>query len=329
MNKTAIKNYAVWARKKLIEDIKQRAYEIGITEERIKEPEVIASDTMILGDISLNKVEMEQRKNLVSRMKEKGFNNVIEEVAYTWFNRILALRFMEVNGYLPTGVRVLSSTEPGRKEPDIIKESLNVDLDLDRDLVYKLQDENDTEALYRYLLVKHCNALKEILLGLFNKIEDYTEILLPSNLLAEGSVISQLVNSIPEEDFKDQVEIIGWMYQYYISEKKDEVFEGLRKNIKISKENIPAATQLFTPKWIVKYMVENSLGRLWLEGHPNEVLKSKWKYYLEEAEQEPEVQKQLEEIRAKSRDIKPENIKILDIITTKTIQFNYPILKAS
>jgi type II restriction/modification system DNA methylase subunit YeeA len=312
MNKTAIKNYAVWARKKLIEDIKQRAYEIGITEERIKEPEVIASDTMILGDISLNKVEMEQRKNLVSRMKEKGFNNVIEEVAYTWFNRILALRFMEVNGYLPTGVRVLSSTEPGRKEPDIIKESLNVDLDLDRDLVYKLQDENDTEALYRYLLVKHCNALKEILLGLFNKIEDYTEILLPSNLLAEGSVISQLVNSIPEEDFKDQVEIIGWMYQYYISEKKDEVFEGLRKNIKISKENIPAATQLFTPKWIVKYMVENSLGRLWLEGHPNEVLKSKWKYYLEEAEQEPEVQKQLEEIRAKSRDIKPENIKILD-----------------
>lgn len=312
MDKTAIKNFAVWARKKLIEDIKQKAYEIGITEKEIKEPEITTSDTMIIGDRTLNKVEMEQRKSLVSMIREKGFNNVIEEVAYTWFNRILALRFMEVNGYLPTGVRVLSSIEPGKKEPDIIKEALNTDLDLDRELVYRLQDANDTEGLYRYLLVKQCNALNEILPGLFEEIEDYTEILLPSNLLAEGSVIRQLVDSIPEEDFKDQVEIIGWMYQYYISEKKDEVFEGLKKNIKITKENIPAATQLFTPDWIVKYMVENSLGRLWLEGHPDEELKSKWKYYLEEAEQEPEVQKQLEEIRAKSRNIRPEDIKVLD-----------------
>ena len=312
MDKTAIKNFAVWARKKLIEDIKQKAYEIGITEKEIKEPEITTSDTMIIGDRTLNKAEMEQRKSLVSRIKGKGFNNVIEEVAYTWFNRILALRFMEVNGYLPTGVRVLSSIEPGKKEPDIIKEALNIDLDLDRELVYRLQDANDTEGLYRYLLVKQCNALNEILPGLFEEIEDYTEILLPSNLLAEGSVIRQLVDNISEEDFKDQVEIIGWMYQYYISEKKDEVFEGLKKNIKITKENIPAATQLFTPDWIVRYMVENSLGRLWLEGHPNEELKSKWKYYLEEAEQEPEVQKQLEEIRAKSRDIKPEDIKVLD-----------------
>ena len=312
MDKTAIKNFAVWARKKLIEDIKQKAYEIGITEKEIKEPEVSTSDTMIIGDRSLNKIEIAQRKSLVSRIKEKGFNNVIEEVAYTWFNRFIALRFMEVNEYLPTGVRVLSSIEPGKKEPDIIKEALNIDLDIDRELVYRLQDDNDTETLYRYLLVKQCNALKEILPGLFEKIEDYTEILLPSNLLAEGSVIRQLVDSIPEEDFKDQVEIIGWMYQYYISEKKDEVFEGLKKNIKITKENIPAATQLFTPDWIVKYMVENSLGRLWLEGHPDEELRSKWKYYLEEAEQEPEVQKQLEEIRAKSRDIRPEDIKVLD-----------------
>jgi type II restriction/modification system DNA methylase subunit YeeA len=312
MDKTAIKNFAVWARKKLIEDIKQKAYEIGITEKEIKEPEITTSDTMIIGDRTLNKAEMEQRKSLVSRIKVKGFNNVIEEVAYTWFNRILALRFMEVNEYLPTGVRVLSSIESGKKEPDIIKEALNTDLDLDRELVYMLQDDNDTEGLYRYLLVKQCNALNEILPGLFEEIEDYTEILLPSNLLAEGSVIRQLVDSIPEEDFKGQVEIIGWMYQYYISEKKDEVFEGLKKNIKITKENIPAATQLFTPDWIVKYMVENSLGRLWLEGHPDEELKSKWKYYLEEAEQEPEVQKQLEEIRAKSRDIKPEDIKVLD-----------------
>jgi len=219
---------------------------------------------------------------------------------------------MEVNEYLPTGVRVLSSIEPGKKEPDIIKEALNINLNIDIELVYTLQDNNDTENLYRYLLVKQCNALNQILPGLFEKIEDYTEILLPSNLLGEGSVIRRLVDDIPEEDFKDQVEIIGWMYQYYISEKKDEVFKGLKKNIKITKENIPAATQLFTPDWIVKYMVENSLGRLWVEGHPNEELKSKWKYYLEEAQQEPEVQKQLEEIRAKSRDIRPEDIKVLD-----------------
>ncbi|HHW31256.1 MAG TPA: BREX-1 system adenine-specific DNA-methyltransferase PglX, partial [Clostridiaceae bacterium] len=312
MDKTAIKNFAVWARKKLIEDIKQKAYEIGITEKEIKEPEVSASDTMIIGNRNLNKTEMAQRKSLVSRIKEKGFNNVIEEVAYTWFNRFIALRFMEVNDYIPTGVRVLSSIEPGRKEPDIVKEALNLDLDLDRELVYTLQDYNDTEALYRYLLVKQCNALNEILPGLFEEIEDYTEILLPSNLLGEGSVIRRLVDDISEEDFKEQVEIIGWMYQYYISEKKDEVFEGLKKNIKITKENIPAATQLFTPDWIVKYMVENSLGRLWLEGHPNEELKSKWKYYLEEAEQEPDVHKQLEEIRAKSKGIRPEDIKVLD-----------------
>jgi len=312
MDKTAIKNFAVWARKKLIEDIKQKAYEIGITEKEIKEPEVSTSDTIIIGDRTLNKAEMQQRKSLVSRIREKGFNNVIEEVAYTWFNRFIALRFMEVNEYLPTGVRVLSSIEPGKKEPDIIKEALNIDLDIDRELVYRLQDDNDTETLYRYLLVKQCNALKEILPGLFEKIEDYTEILLPSNLLGEGSVIRRLVDDIPEEDFKDQVEIIGWMYQYYISEKKDEVFEGLRKNIKISKENIPAATQLFTPEWIVRYMVENSLGRLWLEGHPNEELKRKWKYYMEEAEQEPEVRGKLEEIRAGSREIRPEDIKVLD-----------------
>ncbi|WP_027621801.1 BREX-1 system adenine-specific DNA-methyltransferase PglX [Acetivibrio clariflavus] len=312
MDKAAIKKFAVWARKKLIEDIKQKAYELGITEKEIKKPDVSTSDTVIIGDRSLNRKEIEQRNSLVSRIEEKGFNNVIEEVAYTWFNRFIALRFMEVNGYLPTGIRVLSSIEHDRKEPDIIREALNIDLDLERELVYKLQDDNDTESLYRYLLVKQCNALNEILPGLFEKIDDYTEILLPSNLLAEGSVIRHLVEDISEDDFREQVEIIGWMYQYYISEKKDEVFEGLKKNIKITKENIPAATQLFTPDWIVKYMVENSLGRLWLEGHPDEELKSKWKYYLDEAEQEPEVQKQLEEIRAKSKDIRPEDIKVLD-----------------
>lgn len=312
MDKTAIKKFAVWARRKLIEDIQQKAFELGISEKEIKEPQVVSSDTMVIGDRTLNKVEMEQRKSLVSKVKEKGFENVVEEVAYTWFNRFIALRFMEANEYLPTGVRVLSSVEAGKKEPDIIHEALNVDLNVDRQLIYQLQDANDTVGLYRYLLVKQCNALNEILPGLFEQIEDFTEILLPSSLLSEGSVIRELVESIVEEDFKEQVEIIGWMYQYYISEKKDEVFKGLKKNIKITKENIPAATQLFTPDWIVKYMVENSLGRLWLEGHPNDELKAKWLYYLDEAEQEPEVQRQLEEIREKRGNLKPEDIKVLD-----------------
>jgi type II restriction/modification system DNA methylase subunit YeeA len=233
---------------------------------------------------------------------------------------------MEVNNYLPTGVRVLSSIEEGKTEPDIIQEALNIDLDLDPEIVYRLQDSNDTEDLYRYLLVKQCNQLGKIMPNVFEEIADYTELLLPDKLLAEGSVIRDLVEEIEEYDWKIElneeeqkreaekgehgIEIIGWLYQYYISEKKDEVFAGLKKNKKITKENIPAATQLFTPKWIVKYMVENSLGRLWLESHPNEELKAQWKYYLEEAEQDPEVQKQLDAL--KDPNLNPEGIKVLD-----------------
>jgi type II restriction/modification system DNA methylase subunit YeeA len=307
MDKSAIKNFAVWARKKLIEDIKQKAYEIGITEKEIKEPEVSTSDTMIIGDRSLNKIEIAQRKSLVSIIKEKGFNNVIEEVAYTWFNRFIALRFMEVNEYLPTGVRVLSSLEPGKKEPDIIKEALNIDLDIDRELVYRLQDGNETEVLYRYLLVKQCNVLNEILPGLFEKIEDYTEILLPFNLLTEGSVISKLVEEIEEEDFK-QEEIIGWFYQFYNQEKRNIIFDSnLSDRKKILKNDIPAATQIFTPKWIVQYIVQNSLGKLWLESHPNEELKAQWNFYIEEAELEHNAKKQLN-----NSNLNPEDIKVLD-----------------
>lgn len=308
MDKAAVKSFAVWARSKLIENIKQRADELGITENGIKEPP--ASNAAICGNGSFNNAEIEQRKSLVAIIKEKGFNNVMEEAAYSWLFRILALRFMEVNNYLPNGVRVISSVEPGRKEQDIIREALNSDLDLDRELVYTLQDKNETETLYRYLLIKQCNALKRILPGLFGETEDYTEILLPSNLLSESSVIRQLAARIPEENFKDQVEIIGWMYQFYISEKKNEIFEGLKRNIKITKENIPAATQLFTPRWIVEYMVENTLGRFWVEGHPNDLLKRKWQFYIDETEQE--VKEQLEEIRLKNRFIRPEDIKILD-----------------
>lgn len=312
MDKGAIKNYAVWARRKLIEDITQKAFEVGVTEGRIDDAVRVSSDAVQVNGRLLNKHEAKQREALVARVKEKGFGPVIEEAAYTWFNRIIAIRFMEVNDYLPTGVRVLSSTEPGKAVPDMITNALYLDLDLELGLVGDYLDEHNDDELFRYLFTRQCNKLNEILPGLFEKIEDYTELLLPNNLLIEGSVIRRLVGDIPADDFEEQVEIIGWLYQYYISEKKDQVFAALKKNVKITKENIPAATQLFTPEWIVKYMVENSLGRLWLEGHPDKELKANWKYYLEEAEQEPEVQKQLDEIKEKSKVIRPEDIKVLD-----------------
>ena len=315
MDKTAIKNFAVWARRKLIEDIKQKAFEIGITEGTIEEAVTISSDSAKVKGITLNKNELMQRRSLVSRIKEKGYSEVIEEVAYTWFNRFIALRFMEVNDYLPSGVRVLSSVEKGKVEPDIIKQFEYMDLGLseeDLETLHTMQDSNDIDNLYRSLLVKQCNKLNEILPGLFGQIEDYTEILLPNNLLSDGSVIRRLVSDIPEEDYKDQVEIIGWMYQYYITETNELVYDGTYSKKKIPKELLPAATQIFTPDWVVKYMVQNSLGRLWLEGHPNDELKSEWKYYLDEAEQEPDVQKQLDEIREQSKKIRPEDIKVLD-----------------
>lgn len=311
MNKTAIKNFAVSARTKLIGAVEQKAYELGITRDEIKEPEKY-EDGFRINEKFFKGYELEQRNKLIQKINEKGFDQVIEEVAYTWFNRFIAIRFMEVNEYLPTGVRVLSSVQAGKHEPDVISEVTNLadELDLNLDLVYRLQDENKTEDLFKYILIKQCNKLGEIMPMMFERIQDYTELLLPDNLLAKGSVVRDLVSQIDEEDWKEQVEIIGWLYQYYISEKKDEVFADLKKNKKITKENIPAATQLFTPKWIVKYMVENSLGRLWLESHPNEELKQQWKYYLEEAEQEPEVQEQLEKL--KNKELSPEDITVLD-----------------
>ncbi|OJD58696.1 restriction endonuclease [Bacillus sp. N35-10-4] len=311
MNKTAIKNFAVSARMKLIDAVKQKAYELGITETEIKEPETY-EDGFRINNKFFRSYELEQRKKLIQKIEEKDYKQVIEEVSYTWFNRFIAIRFMEVNEYLPTGVRVLSSTQEGKNEPDVIGEVTNIaeDLDLNLDIVYRLQDENKTEDLFKYILIKQCNKLGEIMPMMFETIQDYTELLLPDNLLGEGSVVRNLVSMIDEEDWKEQVEIIGWLYQYYISEKKDEVFADLKKNKKITKENIPAATQLFTPKWIVKYMVENSLGRLWLESHPNEDLQQQWKYYLEEAEQEPNVQEQLEKL--KNNELSPEDITVLD-----------------
>ena len=307
MDKNAIKKYAVWARRELIDKVTKRAAVYGVTADGFGDA---YADT-VNGHL-LSGAEKRQRQALIRRIQAKGYEQVMEEVAYTWFNRFAALRFMEVNGYLPSHIRVFTDDE-GRFRPQILAEAIHLELDgLNMEKVYQLKDANQEEELFKYLLIVQCNALNSILPGMFQKIEDYTELLLPDYLLREGSVIEQMITLIPEDDWKDQVQIIGWLYQYYNTEPKDKVFADLKKNIKISKEKIPAATQLFTPDWIVHYMVENSLGRLWLEGHPNDELKSEWRYYLDEAEQEPEVQAQLAEIRKQYAALKPEEILVID-----------------
>lgn len=317
MDKSKIKSFAIWARRRLIESVSDKASKIGIFENEIKDVIAVQGGFKIVGNEEILPLSKDQRDALVSQIKDKGFEQVMEEVAYTWFNRFMGLRYMEVNEYLPSGIRILSSEVEGKSEPDVLsKLSVIIDeLELNGEEIYALLDSGknqDREKAYRKILVKQCNELGKIIPQMFEKISDYTELLLPDNLLEEGSVIRRMVSDIEEEDWKEEVEIIGWMYQYYISEKKDEVFAALKKNVKITKENIPAATQLFTPKWIVKYMVENSLGRLWLEGHPNEELQKQWKYYLEEAEQEPEVQEELNKIREEHSKLTPEDIKVLD-----------------
>ena len=319
MDKTAIKTFAINSRKKLMEDVEYKMSLVGINKDRISEPISSADgiETYQIGGTtnSIYDEDILKREQLVREVKLKGFENVVEEVAYTWFNRIIAIRFMEINNFLPTKTRVLSSETPGKIEPDIITEAFDIDLDYtqeDNGLIFKLKDENKLDELFRFLFIKQSNKLNEILPGLFEKTDDYLELLLNISFTNEDGVVRQLIDTIPEEDFGSQVEIIGWLYQFYNTELKDETFANLKKRIKISKERIPAATQLFTPDWIVKYMVENSVGRLWLEGHPNEELKSKWKYYVEEAEQEAEVEQQLIALRKESEILKPEDITVID-----------------
>lgn len=307
MNKTAIKNFAVSARITLIEAVKQRAYEYEITENG-------KNDVSLenVGGRPLTPTEKEQRRQLIGRIKLKGFSQAMEEAAYTWFNRFIALRFMEVNGYLPSRIRVFTD-ENGSFKPEILSEAMNVDIDgLNREYVLELLDRQDNDELYKYLLITQCNALNVGLPEMFEEIGGWTELLFPNNLLRSDSVIAHMVEDIPEEDWTEQVQIIGWLYQYYNSEPKDKVFADLKKNIKVSAENIPAATQLFTPDWIVRYMVDNSLGRLWLEGHNDSSIRENLKYYLDEAEQEAEVQVQLEKLREEYKNIAPEQIRVID-----------------
>ena len=324
MDKNAIKKFAVWARTELIARVSLKGVEYGITEDNIEDANVDS-----VGGKVLTVNEKKQRQALIAEINDKGYKQVMEEVAYTWFNRFSALRFMEVNGYLPSHVRVFTDEENNFK-PQIITEAIHLDLDgLNMEKVYELKDAEKTEELYKYLLIVQCNALNKILPGMFQKIADYTELLLPDNLLREGSVIQQMIELIPEDDWKDAVQIIGWLYQFYNIEPKA---AALSKKSKLNKDEIPAATQLFTPDWIVRYMVENSLGRLWLEGPPDvkdrllpteeeqsayaagnrDPEDTKWHYYLEEAEQEPEVQAQLAEIRKEYAALTPDQLKVID-----------------
>ena len=304
MDKNAIKKFAVWARTELIARVSLKGVEYGITEGEI----VDAAADSINGKV-LTDDEKKQRQALIAEIRDKGYKQVMEEVAYTWFNRFSALRFMEVNGYLPSHVRVFTDEENNFK-PQIIAEAIHLELDgLDMEKIFELKEAEKTEELYKYLLIVQCNALNKILPGMFQKISDYTELLLPDNLLRNGSVIQQMIELIPEDDWKDAVQIIGWLYQFYNIEPKA---AALSKDEKLVKEEIPAATELFTPDWIVHYMVENSLGRLWVEGHPNDELKSQWKYYLEEAEQEPDVQTQLAKIRKEYATLTPDQLNVID-----------------
>ena len=307
MNKSAIQKFAMWARTTLMEQVRQRAFQYGITQDGYGEENAVTVNGM-----ALSPQEQSQRRELVREIQAKGYDQVVEEVAYTWFNRFIALRYMEVNNYLPSHIRVFSNAQ-GAFDPEILKEALHIDLPgLDQSKVAEYIEKTDNEAFYRYLLLTQCNALSESLPKMFEHMGGYTELLFPNNILRPDSVLGRMVADIPEEDWTDQVQIIGWLYQYYNTELKAETFDLLKKNVKVTKERIPSATQLFTPDWIVRYMVENSLGRLWLEGHPNQALRESWKYYLDEAEQEPEVEAKLVVLRSQRQTLRPEDITLID-----------------
>lgn len=301
MNKNALKSYAVWARQKLINDVAQKAFEYAITKDGFGEENAKA-----IGERALSNDEVKQRSELVNQIKLKGFEQVMEEVAYTWFNRFIALRYMEVNGFLPSRIRVFTN-ENNEFKPEILKEAINIDFEcIDKSKVFELIDSNDTDALYKYLIISQCNDLGKLLPGMFEKIANYTELLFPDNLLRPDSVIGKMISDIDESDWGEQVEILGWLYQFYNIEPKAVVF-GRKGNAKIKKEEIPAATQLFTPDWIVRYMVQNSLGRIFINDKCTGITDEKervnkekeiaqqmcWQYYLPEAEQTPEVRTQL------------------------------------
>lgn len=307
MDKNAIKKYAVWARRELISRVSQKAAQYEITADGYGD-----RDADSVNGRMLSQSEKEQRAALVDQIKTKGYEQVMEEAAYTWFNRFSALRFMEVNGYLPSYVRVFTDDENNFK-PQILTEAINLELDgLDVQKVYDLKNANDNDELFKYLLITQCNALSSILPGMFQKIDDFTELLFPDNLLRDGSVIEQMVTLIPEDNWTDQVQIIGWLYEAYNTERNELVYDGSFRKLRLPKELLPAATTIFTPDWPIRYMVENSLGRLWVEGHPSEKFKTRWKYYLDDEDQETYANEKLTIIRQNYSSLKPEEILAID-----------------
>jgi hypothetical protein len=328
MDKPAIKKFAVWARNKLIADTKYRAGLVGVTETAIAEPLPQSNETVQFFDVGLPqpyRIEgdaVTQRQRFVAELNKEtakqgsytaAYQTVVDKVAYTWFNRLIAVRYMEVNDLLPSRTRVLSSAD-GRAEPQIVTSPFDAVLDYtpaEQQQIVTLKNDNKLDEAFRLLFLKQCAALGDCLPRLFEQVDDYMPLLLALSFTDKDGVVCHLVNDIPESDWQDAVQIVGWLYQYYNTEPKEQVFANLKKNIKISAENIPAATQLFTPDWIVRYMVENSLGRLWSEGHPD-FDKSDWKYYLDEAPQEPQVAQQLAELRKGYAALTPEDIKCID-----------------
>lgn len=292
MNKSALKKFATEARKELLERVKLQARKIGITADSIQKATVESSDAVFIDGKQLSDIERRQRNKLIKRIEEIGFNRVMEETAYTWFNRFIALRYMEVNDYLPTKVRVLSSYNADSAEPDMMKEALSLDLELDKEYVYELKMANKTDELFKYLIKVHCNDLNRYMPFMFETIEDYKEILFPEGLLGTDSFIRQMTNPavLAESDW-ESVEIIGWLYQYYISEENERVIKAKKR---YKAEELPFATQLFTPEWIVRYMVQNALGRYWIESHPeHRDLISNWEFYLENPNPEPDFEEKL------------------------------------
>lgn len=328
MDKPAIKKFAIWARNKLIADTKYRAGLVGVTETAVAEPLPQSTESVQFFDVGLPqpyRIEgdaVTQRQRFVAELNKEtakqgsytaAYQTVVDKVAYTWFNRLIAVRYMEVNDLLPSRTRVLSSAD-GRAEPQIVTSPFDAVLDYtpaEQQQIVTLKNDNKLDEAFRLLFLKQCAALGDCLPRLFEQVDDYMPLLLALSFTDKDGVVCHLVNDIPESDWQDAVQIVGWLYQYYNTEPKEKVFANLKKNIKISAENIPAATQLFTPDWIVRYMVENSLGRLWSEGHPD-FDKSEWKYYLDEATQEPQVAQQLAELRKGYAALTPEDIKCID-----------------
>ena len=335
MDKTAIKNFAVWARVKLMEDIRTRLGLLGITEDGISDPLPASTNEVKYFDIgadhpvSIKGKAIRQREQLAEEIRKAGkesnyqsaYRNFIESSAYDWFNRLIAIRYMEVNEYAPLDVRLLSSVEPGKQDPDLVSTPFDGSLEYSESETQQIlawKEQHDNNKLFRFLLFKMCNQLHEVLPGIFEARDDASELLMRQSFIDKDGIIHHLVNDIPEEDWKDQVQIIGWIYQYYNSELKAEVFA---KKEKVTKDELPAVTQLFTPDWIVRYMVENSLGRLWIEhlrglnpdvDEKETAEKFGWKYYLPEAKQEPDVEQQLAKIREEYATLKPEDLSCLD-----------------